>query len=100
LRPLDRVRSAMKLQDRVTLVIGGASGIGRATAEVCAAEGARVMIADINEGGAKEVAAGIGAQGGSVAVVTCDITAEDSVRGAVDTTVSEFGRLDGLVTSP
>jgi NAD(P)-dependent dehydrogenase (short-subunit alcohol dehydrogenase family) len=80
----------MKLQDRVTLVIGGASGIGRATAEVCAAEGARVMIADVNEGGAKAVAAGIGAQGGSVAVVTCDITAEDSVRGAVDATVSEF----------
>ncbi|MET1001413.1 MAG: SDR family NAD(P)-dependent oxidoreductase, partial [Acidimicrobiia bacterium] len=90
----------MKLQDRVTLVIGGASGIGRASAEVCAAEGARVMVADINEEGAKEVAAGIRAQGGSAAVVMCDITSEDAVRGSVDATAAEFGRLDGLITSP
>lgn len=39
----------MKLQDRVGLVIGGASGLGRASAEICSDEGASIMIADINE---------------------------------------------------
>jgi NAD(P)-dependent dehydrogenase (short-subunit alcohol dehydrogenase family) len=58
------------------------------------------MVADINEEGAKDVAAGIRAQGGSAAVVMCDITNEDAVRGAVDATAAEFGRLDGLITSP
>jgi NAD(P)-dependent dehydrogenase (short-subunit alcohol dehydrogenase family) len=89
----------VKLDGRTALVFGGASGIGRACAEACAAEGARVVVADVNEAGGNAVVAGIGAAGGKAAFTTCDITDEDAVARAVGATVEQFGSLDILVTS-
>jgi len=89
----------MKLQDRAALVIGGSTGLGRACAEACAAEGAKVMIADINQPAAEENLARIRAAGGTGAFVRCDATDEEQVKAAVAATVAEFGKLDILVNS-
>lgn len=70
------------LRDRVALVSGGASGIGEATAFLLAREGARVVVADINEAGARDVAARIRAAGGRAHGVACDVRSPDSVRAA------------------
>jgi NAD(P)-dependent dehydrogenase (short-subunit alcohol dehydrogenase family) len=71
------------LRDRVALVSGGASGIGEATAFVLAREGARVVVADLNDAGARDVAARIRAAGGWGEGVACDVRRADSVRAAV-----------------
>jgi NAD(P)-dependent dehydrogenase (short-subunit alcohol dehydrogenase family) len=89
----------VKLENRAALVVGGASGIGRACAESCADEGANVMIADVNEAGADDVIAGIRARGGAAAFVATDITDEQAVERAVRATVEQFGAVDILVTS-
>ena len=88
----------MKLEGRVALVIGAASGIGRACAEACAQDGATVIVADIDEPAGRDVAATITRAGpGSFARI--DITDERSVEHVVRGTVREFGRLDVLITS-
>jgi NAD(P)-dependent dehydrogenase (short-subunit alcohol dehydrogenase family) len=75
------------------LVTGGASGIGRATAEALAARGASVVIADVDEAGARATADAIGASD-RVAVVHADVRDEASVGEMVATAVERFGRLD------
>jgi len=87
------------VNDRVGLVFGGASGIGRASAEALAAAGEAVVIADPNEAGGKETVARVVDAGGSASFVTTDITDEAAVQRAVVTAVEEFGRLDTVVTS-
>lgn len=89
----------MKLENRVTLVFGGASGLGRASAEACSEEGASVMVADLNEEGIADVVSGILAHGGSATGITTDITDESAVRRTVQSTVRELGKIDILVTS-
>lgn len=89
----------MKLTDRVGLIVGGASGIGRACAETCAAEGAAVVVADLDQRGGNDVVDGATAAGGTAAFVSTDITDESSVSSAVATTVERFGAIDFLVTS-
>jgi NAD(P)-dependent dehydrogenase (short-subunit alcohol dehydrogenase family) len=93
------MENPMKLQDKVALIIGGSSGLGRASAESCAAEGAKVVIADINERGAEETLAGIRAAGGTGIFVKTDATDDDAVKAAVDATVREYGKIDILVNS-
>jgi NAD(P)-dependent dehydrogenase (short-subunit alcohol dehydrogenase family) len=61
-----------KLQGKAALVIGGSSGVGRASAEACAAEGAKVMIADVNTAGAEEAIATIKAAGGTASFILSD----------------------------
>ena len=90
---------SVKLKNRVVLVVGGASGLGRASARACAEEGATIMVADINAAGADDVVAGLRSSGGSASSVVTDLTDERSVEQAVQSTVREFGRLDVLITS-
>ena len=89
----------MRLKDRVALIIGGASGLGRAAAEACAEDGAKIMVADINERGGQEVVSGILSRGGGAAFIKTDMTVEAEVKAAVEASVREFGKLDILVTS-
>ena len=67
----------------MALVIGGASGLGRASAQACADEGAQVMIADLNAESGREAAAAIGRNGGAASFVEVDATDEESVREGV-----------------
>ncbi|ELK55614.1 short-chain family oxidoreductase [Haloferax sp. BAB-2207] len=78
----------------VAVVTGASSGIGRATAEAFAAEGARVVVSDVNVEGGEETVARIEKAGGTAIFVETDVTDDDAVAALVDTAVSEYGRLD------
>lgn len=85
----------MKLTDRVAIVTGAAQGIGRAIADKLAAEGASVVIADINEAGARAAAAALPRAIG----VRTDVSDEASVQAMVRAAVDAYGRLDILVNN-
>ena len=80
-----------RLDGKVAVITGGASGIGEATARLFVAEGSRVVIADIQDARGAAVAAELGA---SSVFLHADVTSEDDVRSAVDRAVTTFGRLD------
>jgi NAD(P)-dependent dehydrogenase (short-subunit alcohol dehydrogenase family) len=82
----------MELQDKVILIVGGAAGIGGATAALCAARGAQVVIADINETAGRQTAAAISAQ-----FVCVDVTDEASVTQLFGQVEERYGRLDVLI---
>ena len=81
----------MKLKDRVAVITGSAAGIGRASAQEFAREGARVVVADINFAGAQETVQQIAAAGGTAIAVAVDVADPDSVQRLVGETVRAFG---------
>jgi NAD(P)-dependent dehydrogenase (short-subunit alcohol dehydrogenase family) len=83
----------MLLENHVAIVTGAASGIGKACAQRMAAEGAAVVVADINKKGADEVAAGIRQTGARALAFEVDIASEDLIRAMIATAVAEFGTL-------
>jgi len=85
-----------RLAGKTALITGAASGFGAEMARLYAAEGARVVIADINDGGAGQVAAAIGA---AASPVRCDVTRRADVDAAVKHTLQTFGRLDIVVNN-
>src|SRR5215831_7316254 len=88
-----------RLDSRVAIVTGGAKGIGRHYSLALAAEGARVMIADIADG--RDLAAEIAAKHGadSVAFAAFDVSDETAVKGLVTQTIERFGQIDILVNN-
>lgn len=84
------------IEGKVALVAGGGSGLGRATSRRLAAEGASVVVADINEAAAKEVASEISDERGTAVSFAFDISDEEQVNAAVKFTVDSFGRVDYL----
>jgi NAD(P)-dependent dehydrogenase (short-subunit alcohol dehydrogenase family) len=84
---------------KVAIITGAASGIGRATAQLFAAEGANVVVADINSTTAIEVADAINRGGGRAVAVACDISQDASVQSLVSSAMRTFGRVDILVNS-
>ena len=79
----------MELQGRVTVITGGASGIGAACARAFSMEGAKVVIADVNVEGARAVADDIGA-----IAIACDVGKEEDVGALVEMTEAEVGKID------
>jgi NAD(P)-dependent dehydrogenase (short-subunit alcohol dehydrogenase family) len=79
---------------KVALVTGGNSGLGKATAEAFAREGAKVVIAARREALGREVEASIRAAGGETRFIACDISSEEQIRKLVERTVQTYGRLD------
>jgi 3-oxoacyl-[acyl-carrier protein] reductase len=88
-----------KLDGRVAIVTGAASGIGRGIAEAFAEEGAAVAIADKNEQGAQTVADGIAGCGGRAIAVHVDVTDEALVGAMVERVLADLGRIDILVNN-
>lgn len=86
----------MHLKDKIALITGGSSGIGRATALLFAREGAAVSVADIDETGGQAVVRAIAEKGGRSLFVNCDVTDADDCRSVVRRTVEEFGGIDIL----
>jgi NAD(P)-dependent dehydrogenase (short-subunit alcohol dehydrogenase family) len=85
----------MKLEDRVAIVTGAAQGIGRAIAEKLDAEGATVVIADLNLEGAEQAASAL-ERGAALEV---DVSSEQSVAAMVDRVLADHGRVDALVNN-
>jgi NAD(P)-dependent dehydrogenase (short-subunit alcohol dehydrogenase family) len=86
----------MRLKDKVTLITGAGSGIGRAAAIRFAAEGARVVLADLNEEAAGETRQEIERVGGTAVVRQADVSSAASVESMIAFTEAELGRLDVL----
>ncbi|MFK8024159.1 MAG: glucose 1-dehydrogenase [Ilumatobacter sp.] len=80
-----------RLDGKVAVITGAASGIGAGTARMFAAEGARVIVADLQAGAGQAL---VDELGDGARFAQCDVTIEDEVAGAVDLAVSEFGSLD------
>ncbi len=86
-------------QNRVVYVTGAGSGIGRATAKLFGAAGAKVFAVDVNEAGVDETVADIRAAGGTATGGRCDVASLESVRRSVADAVAAFGGLNVLVNA-
>jgi len=87
----------MALDGKVMIVTGGASGIGRASAELMASRGAHVVIADVDVDLGQTVAEGLRARGATATFVATDITSRSAVRALVSESCTTAGRIDALV---
>lgn len=83
-----------RLTDQVAIVTGGARGIGLGIASVLAAEGARVVLCDVDASDAEVSAAALRAEGLDASAVVIDVTSRESIRLAVDHVVATYGRID------
>jgi NAD(P)-dependent dehydrogenase (short-subunit alcohol dehydrogenase family) len=86
----------MRLQDKVALITGAASGIGRESALLFAAEGARVVAVDINDEAGQETVGMIAARGGQAVYVHADVAKAAGCQKMIETAETEYGRLDIL----
>jgi len=89
----------MKLQDKVCIVTGAASGIGKEIAFTYAREGGKVVIADMNKAAAQAVADELKAQGRTAMAVAMDVTSEEQVNAATAEVVAAWGGVDVLVSN-
>lgn len=86
----------MRLAEKVAIITGAASGIGAASARLFAAEGARLVLGDVDADGVRRVAAEIAAAGGEAEAMPADVSSGADVRRLVDSAAARFGRLDIL----
>ena len=87
------------VKDRVTLITGAGSGMGKATALVFASEGAKVIATDINEENVKKVAEEIKSSGGECVGIALDVTNKANINEALEMGIKEFGHLDHLINN-
>lgn len=89
----------MKLQNKVAIVTGAASGMGRAISILYATEGAKVVLADFDIDGANKVVEEITASGGTAVVVKTDVSVQSDVDNLINTAVTTYGTVDILVNN-
>ncbi|MGP6146009.1 SDR family NAD(P)-dependent oxidoreductase [Jeotgalibaca sp. A122] len=89
----------LNLNDKVAIVTGAAMGMGKATAELFAQVGAKVIIADYNEEEGQKTADGIRKNGGEATFIKVDVSKEEQVKNLVEKTVETYGRLDVAVNN-
>lgn len=82
------------LENQVCVITGGGSGVGRASSVLFAEEGARVVVADVQDNWAADTVAQIAEAGGTASAVHCDVSDEAQVEAAIAAAVAEHGRLD------
>ena len=87
------------IKGRVALITGAASGMGKATAQVFAAEGARVIVTDVNEVEAKNVSEQIESDGGEALAISLDITDEEQIKECIYKSIKSFGQIDYLINN-
>ncbi len=86
----------MRLKDKVAVIVGAATGIGRATAILFAQEGATVIVGDINDPEGQATVQHIQAGGGTGVYVHCDVSHSSDVAQLMDTVIAHYGRVDVL----
>jgi 3-oxoacyl-[acyl-carrier protein] reductase len=89
----------MRLKDDVVVVTGAARGIGSTIASVCAAEGAKIVVADIDPDGARRLADAINSRGGEALALKIDVAEPSQVQQLVQETLARFGQLDVLINN-
>ncbi len=89
----------MKLNGKVAVITGAASGMGKAIAKLYAKEGAFVVVADMNMPGAEAVVSEIVSEGGSAVAVMCNVTKEEDVSRVIETAVNKYSTVDILVNN-
>ncbi|MCX6068187.1 MAG: SDR family oxidoreductase [Chloroflexi bacterium] len=89
----------MKLKDKVSIITGAAQGIGLACAKEFALEGARLVLADINDIPGEKAAAEIRAAGSEAIYIHCDVSKNEQIQNLVQKTVEQFGRIDAVVNN-
>src|SRR5215469_6033405 len=89
----------MRLASKTAIVTGAGSGIGRAIAELFAREGAKVLVAEIEEAGGQETVATITAPGGTARFVRTDVSSENDCRAMVEAAERHFGAVHVLVNN-
>jgi len=88
-----------RLRGKSAVITGGAKGIGRATAELFAREGARILISDVDAEGLSRLCEQLQAQGATVVSLVGDVSRSDDARAMIDAAVEQYGRLDILVAN-
>ena len=86
-----------RLEGQIAWISGGASGMGEATAQLFAEEGAKVVVVDIQAERGQKVVEGITANGGEAIFLECDVVREDEVRRSIEKTVAHYGGLQIIV---
>jgi NAD(P)-dependent dehydrogenase (short-subunit alcohol dehydrogenase family) len=89
----------VRLADKVAVITGAASGIGRESALLFAGEGARIIVADVNDAAGEKTAAEINTAGGQAAFVHCDVSKAVEVENLIRTAVDTFGKLDVMLNN-
>ena len=89
--------TALALQEQVIVITGGASGIGKATARLCAERGAHVLISDLPTSNGRVISEDLVAKGFSTSFVECDVSNENDVKRLMCSTIKSYGRLDVLI---
>ena len=89
----------MRLQDKVAIVTGGGAGIGQAIAQLFASEGAKVLVAEINEDSGRKTVEDIQQNGGEALFYQADVSVEQDVHNMAEVAVNVFGTIDILVNN-
>lgn len=93
------MNGAFKLDDQVAIVTGAGAGIGRGIAELFAKAGASVVVSDLKESAAEDVAKGIVEKGGKAIAAGCNVTDNEQLEALVKTTIDAYGKINVLVNN-
>ena len=88
---------ANRMQDKVVIITGGGSGMGQASVRIFAEEGAKVVIAEINEKAGKAMEEELLGKGYDALFVHCDVSSEQSTQAMVDATVAKYGKINSII---
>ena len=93
------MKLSRSIKQKVTLITGAGSGMGKATAEVFAAEGAKVVVTDVNLDNAQKVSDQINSDGGESLAMSLDVTNEGQIQECVSKSIESFGQIDHLINN-